>query len=88
MPWPPTPPPPARPIPKEGENHLNLAYNMLYILWVVIFGDHTIKKISSQNFDFWAAHGEKLHQQVVHRPIYSCKPLLMETIILRLWQGF
>ena len=26
--------------------------NMLYIPWMVILGDHNIKKISFENFDF------------------------------------
>ena len=28
------------------------------------------------------------NKQVVHRPIHSCEPLLVETIISRLWHGF
>ena len=42
---------------------------MLYIPWMVILGDHGIKKISFENFDFRAAQGEKLHQQVVYQSI-------------------
>ena len=44
---------------------------MLYISWVVILGDHDIKKISFENFDFWAAQGEKLHKQVVYESLAS-----------------
>ena len=36
--------PPARPIPTSGEKHINTAQNMLYIPWMVILGDHGIKK--------------------------------------------
>ena len=45
--------------------------NMLYIYWVVILGDHDIKKISFENFQFSAARGEKLHKQVVYLSLAS-----------------
>ena len=51
---------------------------MLYIGWMVIVGDHGIKKRSFENFNFRAAQGEKLLKQVVHWPIQSCEPLLVE----------
>ena len=51
---------------------------MLYIPWMVILCGHNIQKISFGDADFGAAQGEKLHKQVVHRPIYPCKPLLVE----------
>ena len=44
---------------------------MLYIPWIVILGDHNIKKMSFENFDFGATQGEKLHKQVVHGPIHQ-----------------
>ena len=44
---------------------------MLYIYWVVILGDRDIKKISFENFQFSAARGEKLHQQVVYLSLAS-----------------
>ena len=31
---------------------MNTGYNMLYISWMVILGDHKMKKISFGNFDF------------------------------------
>ena len=46
------PPPPPDLFPKQGENHVNTAKNMLYIPWVVILGDDNIKKVSFKNFDF------------------------------------
>ena len=46
------PPPPRDLIPKLDEKHANTAYNMLYIPWMVILGDHNIKKTSFENFDF------------------------------------
>ena len=33
-----------RPAAKEGEKHKNTAQHMLYISWMVILGDHGIKK--------------------------------------------
>ena len=60
---------------------------MLYLPWMVLLGDHGIKKIRFENSDFLAVQGEKLHERVVHWPI---KPLLVETIIcgdLRSWIG-
>ena len=50
MPW--EPPPPRDLIPKYGENHVNTAYNMVYIPWMVILCGHNIKKIGSKSFDF------------------------------------
>ena len=47
---------------------------MLYIPWMVILGDHNIKKTSFKNFDFWAAQGEKLHEQVVYQSLGSSPP--------------
>ena len=44
---------------------------MLYIPWMVILGDHNIIKTSFENFDFRAVQGEKLHKQVVYRPIHQ-----------------
>ena len=44
---------------------------MLYIPWMVILGDQNIKKVSFKNFDFSAPQGEKLHQQVVGRPVHK-----------------
>ena len=35
---------------------------MLYIPWMIILGDHGIKKTSFENFDFRAAQGDKLHK--------------------------
>ena len=61
---------------------------MLYIPWMVILCGHNIKKTSFENFDFSAAQGEKLQKQVVGRPIHSCKLLLVETVISRLWLEF
>ena len=46
------PPPPPDLIPKLDEKHVNTAQNMLYIAWMVILGDHGIKKTSFENFDF------------------------------------
>ena len=46
------PPPPPHLIPKSGEKHVNTAYNMFYIPWMVILGGHNIKKNSFENFDF------------------------------------
>ena len=43
---------------------------MLCIAWMVILGGHNIKKTSFENFDFGALQGEKLHKQVVSRPIH------------------
>ena len=42
---------------------------MLYIAWMGILCGHNIIKTSFENFDFSAAQGEKLHKQVVYRPI-------------------
>ena len=39
---------------------------MLSISWMVILGDHGTRKKSFENFDFRAAHGEKLHKQVLY----------------------
>ena len=47
---------------------------MLYIPWMVILGDHNIKKTSFKNFDFWAAQGEKLHEQVVYQSLGTPPP--------------
>ena len=44
--------PPPDVIPKSGEKHVNTAENMLYIAWMVILGDHDVKKVSFGNFDF------------------------------------
>ena len=49
---------------------------MLYIPWMVIFGDHGIRKMSFENFDFGAAQGEKLHKQVVYQSLGTPPPLL------------
>ena len=46
------PPPPPDLIPKLDEKHVNTAKNMLYIAWMVILGNHGIKKVSFENFDF------------------------------------
>ena len=46
------PPPPKDLIPKWGENHINTAYNMLYIPWMVILCGHNIIQMIFQNFDF------------------------------------
>ena len=46
------PPPPPDLIPKWDEKHVNTAYKMLYIAWIVILGGHGIKKTSFENFDF------------------------------------
>ena len=43
---------------------------MLYIPWMVILSGHNIKKTSFGNFYFSALQGEKLHKQVVSRPIH------------------
>ena len=48
---------------------------MLYIPWMVILGDHNIRKNKFQNFDFWAAQGEKLHEQVVYVSLGTPPPL-------------
>ena len=45
---PPSPPPPDLK-PEMGEKQVNAAYNMLYIPWMVILGDHDIKKTLSKN---------------------------------------
>ena len=48
---------------------------MLYISWMVILGDHGIKKkISFEKFDCWAAMGEKLHKQVVYESLGRTPP--------------
>ena len=39
-------------------------------------------------FDFCVAQREKLHTQVVGRPIDSCKPILVEAVISRLGHAF
>ena len=39
-------------MPKQGEKHVTMAQNMLYIAWRVILCEHGIKKISFENFDF------------------------------------
>ena len=46
------PPPPNQQTLQYGEKHPNMAYNMLYIAWMVILGGHNIKKTSFENFDF------------------------------------
>ena len=45
-------PPPLDLIPKYVEKQENTAQNMLYIPWMVILGDHNIRKISFENFVF------------------------------------
>ena len=45
---------------------------------MVILSGHNIKTISLENFDFGAVQGENPHEQVVHRPVHSCEPLLVE----------
>ena len=47
---------------------------MLYIPWMVILSGHNIKDTMFENFDFWAAQGEKLHQQVVYQSLGSTPP--------------
>ena len=47
---------------------------MLYISWMVILCGHNVKKISFENFDFGAAQGEKLHQQVVYQSLGTPPP--------------
>ena len=48
---------------------------MLYIPLMIILGDHNIKKKTSfKNFDFWAAQGEELHEQVVYQSLGSPPP--------------
>ena len=37
---------------KRPEKHVNTAYNMLYIPWMVILGGHNIQTTSFENFDF------------------------------------
>ena len=68
------PPPPPDLIPKQGEKHVNTAYNMLYIAWMVILGDDNIKKTSFKNFHFSAVRGEKLHKQVCTNPLGGPPP--------------
>ena len=58
---------------------------MLHIRWMVIFGSHNIKKISLENFDFGAGQGEKLPGKLWAGPF--TKPLLVVTVISRLWRG-
>ena len=41
---------------------------------MVILGDHRIIKTSFENFEFWAAQGEKLHEQVVYLSLGSPPP--------------
>ena len=47
---------------------------MLYIAGMLILSDQSIEKISFENFDFWAAQGEKLHQQVAYQSLGSPPP--------------
>ena len=47
---------------------------MLYIAWMVILGDHNIKKTSFENFDFGGAYGDKLYKQVVYQSLGSPAP--------------
>ena len=47
---------------------------MLCIAWMVILGDHNIKKTGFENFYFSAVRGEKLHKQVVHPSLGSPPP--------------
>ena len=47
---------------------------MLYIPWMVILGDHSVKKISFEKVNFRAAQGEKLH--VVYQSIPLPPPFL------------
>ena len=54
---------------------------MLYIPWMVILGDRNIKKTSFKNFDFWAAQGEKLHEQVVYLSLGTPPPPLPPDLI-------
>ena len=35
---------------------------MLYIVWMVILGNHNIIETSFENFNFGAAQGAKLHK--------------------------
>ena len=77
-------PPPPCPIPKQGEKHMKTALNMLHIPWMVILGDHNIKK-------------NKFRKLTIFEPpkVKNCisrlctgpftRPLLVDTIILRLW---
>ena len=66
--------PPAQD-PKLGEKHVNTAYNMLYIPWMIILGDHNISKKRFENFHFSSARGEKLHKQVVYPSLGRPPPL-------------
>ena len=48
---PPLPPPVGR-IPKQGEINVETASDMLYIPWMVIWGDHNIINTSFETFNF------------------------------------
>ena len=47
---------------------------MLYIAWMVILGDHNIKKISFKNFDFELAGVKNCIKQVVYQSLESPPP--------------
>ena len=47
---------------------------MLYIPWIVILDDHSVKKIRFENFGFGAVEGEKLHKQVVYESLGTPPP--------------
>ena len=76
---------------------MNTASNMLYIPWIVNLSDHDIKKKVSKTSIFELSKVKNCMSRLctIHRPIYSCKPLLVETVISHLlarvlsgpWQG-
>ena len=45
-------PPPSDPTPKECENHINNARNMLYLGWMVTLSGHNVKKKVSETSIF------------------------------------
>ena len=47
---------------------------MLYMPWMVILSDNNMKKTSFENFDFLAAQGEKLQEQLVYPSLGSPPP--------------
>ena len=49
---PPPPPAPRDLVPQNGEKHINTAQNLLYIAWVVFFGDGKIIKTNFKIFSF------------------------------------
>ena len=63
---------------------------MLYILWMVILGGHNIKKKNFRKTSiFELSKVKNCGSKLCTSPfIHSCKSLLVETVISRLWHGF